>query len=65
VPRARTCDDCYFRQKGLCALVRVHPCPTFRDVHAGRMVRKQQASLLLQVEHEPLVAASERELVHA
>jgi hypothetical protein len=65
VSRARTCDDCYFRQKGLCALVRVNPCPTFRDVRAGRMVRKPQASLLLRVDHAPLAAAQERELIHA
>lgn len=63
--RARTCDDCYFRQKGLCALVRVNPCPTFRDVRAGRMVRKQQASLLLHTEHGALPAVEQRELVHA
>ena len=25
-----TCDDCYFRRAGLCALVLAEPCPTFR-----------------------------------
>jgi len=27
---APTCDDCYFRCKGLCALSPERPCPTFR-----------------------------------
>ena len=27
---APTCDDCYFRRRGLCALVVDRPCPTFR-----------------------------------
>ena len=25
-----TCNDCYFRQHGLCAMTPEHPCPTFR-----------------------------------
>ena len=25
-----TCQDCYFRRHGLCALVVDRPCPTFR-----------------------------------
>jgi hypothetical protein len=25
-----TCDDCYFRRNGLCALALERPCPTFR-----------------------------------
>jgi hypothetical protein len=25
-----TCDDCYFRREGLCALAVNVPCPTFR-----------------------------------
>ena len=25
-----TCEDCYFRKAGLCALVLERPCPTFR-----------------------------------
>jgi len=27
-----TCDDCYFRRQGLCALLLAAPCPTFRPV---------------------------------
>jgi hypothetical protein len=29
-----TCQDCYFRRHGLCALALERPCPTFRA--AGR-----------------------------
>ncbi len=29
-----TCQDCYFRRNGLCALATERPCPTFRA--AGR-----------------------------
>lgn len=27
---APTCDDCYFRRHGLCAMTPEQPCPTFR-----------------------------------
>jgi len=27
---APTCDDCYFRRNGLCAMAPERPCPTFR-----------------------------------
>jgi len=27
---ASTCDDCYFRRHGLCAMSPERPCPTFR-----------------------------------
>jgi hypothetical protein len=27
---ALTCDDCYFRRHGLCAMTPEQPCPTFR-----------------------------------
>ncbi len=29
-PHAPTCDDCYFRRHGLCAMAPERPCPTFR-----------------------------------
>ena len=28
--RTVSCDDCFFRCKGLCALTDAEPCPTFR-----------------------------------
>jgi hypothetical protein len=32
-----TCDDCYFRRAGLCALPGESPCPTFRAVSRGAL----------------------------
>jgi hypothetical protein len=32
--KSQTCEDCYFRRNGLCALHVDRPCPTFRA--AGR-----------------------------
>ncbi|MBA3841962.1 MAG: hypothetical protein H0X39_04975 [Actinobacteria bacterium] len=29
-PTLHTCNDCYFRRHGLCAMTPEHPCPTFR-----------------------------------
>ncbi len=46
MPRAVTCNDCYFRRKGLCALEREETCPTFRHMHRGRMATPRQAQLL-------------------
>jgi hypothetical protein len=36
-PNGMTCDDCYFRRNGLCAMSPERPCPTFRM--AGRIMR--------------------------
>lgn len=30
-----TCEDCYFRREGLCALPGNTPCPTFRAATAS------------------------------
>lgn len=40
-----TCNDCYFRGEGLCALSGDHPCPTFRG--AGTLSPPRQAPLVL------------------
>jgi hypothetical protein len=32
-----SCQDCYFRKHGLCALVVERPCPTFRA--AGKILQ--------------------------
>ena len=32
-----TCDDCFFRREGLCALAGNVPCPTFRASTAGTL----------------------------
>ena len=35
--RELTCDDCFFRQQGLCSLLVPAPCPTFRLAVRGRL----------------------------
>jgi hypothetical protein len=50
-----TCNDCYFRRAGLCALPGDTPCPTFRATHGGAPVPPLQARL---VPLRPLAAQS-------
>lgn len=60
--RAHTCNDCFFRKNGLCALRREEICPTFRMVRSGGLERPLQAMLVerpTQAEHpDQLVALS-------
>ena len=43
-----TCNDCYFRREGLCALPGNAVCPTFRAMTAGgRIVPPRQPRLVL------------------
>jgi hypothetical protein len=41
-----TCDDCYFRRAGLCALTVENPCPTFRLHSRGSLVPPRQPRLV-------------------
>ena len=41
-----TCNDCYFRREGLCALPGDTPCPTFRAAHMGTLVPPRQPTLI-------------------
>ena len=41
-----TCNDCYFRTAGLCALPGNEVCPTFRTVRAGLLEPPRQPQLL-------------------
>ncbi len=41
-----TCNDCYFRNAGLCALPGERPCPTFRAAKPGKLLPPRQATLL-------------------
>jgi hypothetical protein len=41
-----TCEDCYFRREGLCALPGNTPCPTFRAATAS-LVPPVQPRLVL------------------
>ena len=42
-----TCDDCYFRRAGLCALPGDAPCPTFRAATGGQLTPPPQPRLVL------------------
>jgi len=42
-----TCEDCYFRRNGLCALIVERPCPTFRA--AGQTLQPPQQPRLVQL----------------
>lgn len=39
------CEDCYFRQAGLCALRLDEACPTFRPHASGALARVQPVVL--------------------
>lgn len=41
-----TCEDCYFRREGLCALPGATICPTFRAVSAGTLAPPRQPQLV-------------------
>ena len=41
-----TCEDCYFRRAGLCALQLERPCPTFRHASRGALVPPRQPRLV-------------------
>ena len=41
-----TCDDCYFRRAGLCAIPGNVPCPTFRAHTRGSLVPPRQPRLV-------------------
>ena len=41
-----TCNDCYFRCAGLCALPGEDVCPTFRMQAPGRLVPPQHPRLV-------------------
>jgi hypothetical protein len=41
-----TCDDCYFRRAGLCALPTDEPCPTFRLARRDALAPPKQPMLV-------------------
>jgi hypothetical protein len=41
-----TCEDCYFRRAGLCAIPGNAPCPTFRAHTRGSLVPPRQPRLV-------------------
>jgi hypothetical protein len=42
-----TCNQCYFRRAGLCALPGDTPCPTFRAASGGTLEPPRQPQLVL------------------
>ena len=56
--RARTCNDCFFRRKGLCALATETPCPTFREMRAGRITAPKQPALVAPTSEGRVVVAA-------
>jgi hypothetical protein len=53
-----TCDDCYFRQAGLCALPGNVPCPTFRAAVVGRLEPPPQPRLVVRAPRLQVVHAA-------
>jgi hypothetical protein len=51
----RTCEDCYFRRHGLCALTLERPCPTFRM--AGRTLEPPRQAQLVPRTPAPVAVA--------
>jgi len=41
-----TCDDCFFRREGLCALPGQALCPTFRAASSGALSPPRQPPLV-------------------
>jgi len=41
-----TCDDCFFRRNGLCALLAREPCPTFRAAPSDTLEPPPQPRLV-------------------
>ncbi|MBM3677072.1 MAG: hypothetical protein FJW96_04210 [Actinobacteria bacterium] len=53
-----TCDDCYFRREGLCALPGNAICPTFRAATKKGLVPPRQAPLILRPPAQLTAAAT-------
>ena len=55
--RKPRCEDCFFHQNMLCALVDKKPCPTFRAAHPDGLKPPQQLSFVFRQERrtEPFV----------
>ena len=48
-----SCEDCFFRRRGLCALGLDSPCPTFRPDTPDGLVPPRQPALLMRHRREP------------
>jgi hypothetical protein len=55
--RARlTCDDCFFRRQGLCALAVEEPCATFRPDHPDGLRPPRQLRFVFRQERRTRAA---------
>ena len=52
---AVTCDECFFRRRGLCALALDSPCSTFRADTADGLVPPRQPALLIRDRQDEVV----------
>jgi hypothetical protein len=57
MPAKASCNDCYFRREGLCALPGETICPTFRAVAAGGQLQPPRQPRLVLRPTTPLVTA--------
>ena len=57
---AVSCEDCFFRRRGICALGLDSPCPTFRPDTPDGLVPPRQPALLMRdgAEGRPLAQAA-------
>ena len=51
---AVSCEDCFFRSRGLCALGLDSPCPTFRPNTPEGLVPPRQPALLMRDRGNPV-----------
>jgi hypothetical protein len=64
------CEDCYFRQNGLCAVSDAEPCATFRPAHPDGLRPPKQLQFVFRRERRMQVAwtfpsAQEQHALHA
>jgi len=65
-----SCEDCFFKRNGLCALDCAEPCPTFRPNHPEGLRPPQQMRFVFRQERRRQVAwampsAEEQAQLHA
>ena len=64
-----TCEDCFFKRNGLCALTCDAPCPTFRPDHPDGLRPPQQMRFVFRQERRRQAAwafpsAQEQAMLH-
>ncbi len=69
-PGKATCEDCFFKRNGLCALTECGPCPTFRPDHPDGLRPPRQMRFVFRQERRRQSAwafpdAEEQAALHA